>query len=207
MSAPPLFVLGVSRSGTTMLRVILDRSPGIAIPDETFFVPQLAHRHRGVVDSDELLEDVRRLPRLAAWGVPLEDIAARDDLGPAAVLGSPDIRGILAAPLGRSDKLKRVKARVRALRFPRLAALERSLDEEVRALELGPGVTVRFPPGLEGDEVTVEVRARRAEALREAVARLTRALEASAEERAADFIPMKGMMTPKKGLNKPKWGG
>ena len=74
---PPLFVLGVSRSGTTMLRVILDRSPGIAIPDETFFVPQLAHRHRGVVDPDELLEDVRRLPRLAAWEVPLEDIAAR----------------------------------------------------------------------------------------------------------------------------------
>jgi len=74
---PPVFVLGVSRSGTTMLRVILDRSPGIAIPDETFFVPQLAHRHRGDVDPDELLEDVRRLPRLAAWEVPLEDIAAR----------------------------------------------------------------------------------------------------------------------------------
>jgi sulfotransferase family protein len=74
---PPLFVLGVSRSGTTMLRVILDRSPGIAIPDETFFVPQLAHRHPGVVDPAELLEDVRRLPRLAAWEVPLEDIASR----------------------------------------------------------------------------------------------------------------------------------
>ena len=77
MSVPPLFVLGVSRSGTTMLRVILDRSPGIAIPDETFFVPQLAHRHGGVVDPAELLEDVRRLPRLAAWEVPLEDIASR----------------------------------------------------------------------------------------------------------------------------------
>ena len=45
LTVPPLFVLGVSRSGTTMLRVILDRSPGIAIPDETFFIPQLAHRH------------------------------------------------------------------------------------------------------------------------------------------------------------------
>ena len=85
MSAPPLFVLGVSRSGTTMLRVILDRSPGIAIPDETFFVPQLAHRHGGAVDPDELLEDVRRLPRLAAWEVPLEDIAAR--LSPGMTTG------------------------------------------------------------------------------------------------------------------------
>lgn len=60
-----------------MLRVILDRSPGIAIPDETFFVPQLAHRHRGIVDPEAFLDDVRRLPRLAAWDVPAEDIAAR----------------------------------------------------------------------------------------------------------------------------------
>src|SRR5687767_6895961 len=74
--SPPLFVLGVSRSGTTMLRVILDRSSGIAIPDETFFVPQLAHRHRGVVDPAELLDDLRRLPRLAAWGIAAEDLAA-----------------------------------------------------------------------------------------------------------------------------------
>ncbi len=72
----PLFVLGVSRSGTTLLRVILDRSPGIAIPDETFFVPQLAHRHRGEVDPTALLDDVRRLPRLAAWEVPADDLAA-----------------------------------------------------------------------------------------------------------------------------------
>jgi hypothetical protein len=59
-----------------MLRVILDRSSGIAIPDETFFVPQLAHRHRGVVDPAELLDDLRRLPRLAAWGIAAEDLAA-----------------------------------------------------------------------------------------------------------------------------------
>jgi hypothetical protein len=74
---PPLFVLGVSRSGTTLLRVILDRSPGIAIPDETFFVPQLAHRHRSPVDPGRFLDDLRRFPRLAAWGVSAEDLAAR----------------------------------------------------------------------------------------------------------------------------------
>ena len=77
----PLFVLGVSRSGTTLLRVILDRSPGIAIPDETFFIPQLAHRHSGPVDPAAFLDDIRRLPRLAAWGVPAEDFAARLQLG------------------------------------------------------------------------------------------------------------------------------
>ena len=75
--AAPLIVLGVSRSGTTLLRVMLDRSPGIAIPDETFFIPQLAHRHRGRVDSDSFLDDLRRFPRLAAWGLSADDFASR----------------------------------------------------------------------------------------------------------------------------------
>jgi len=121
-----------------------------------------------------------QLAELTEW---LEDIASRDGLAPAVVLGGPEIRGILAAPLGRSDKLKRVKARVRALRYPRLAALERSLDDDIRALDLGAGVTVRFPPGLEGDEVIVEMRARRPDALREAVGRLARAVEAGGFDR------------------------
>ncbi len=75
--SPPLFVLGVSRSGTTLLRVVLDRSPGIAIPDESFFIPLLARRHRGVVNRDRFLDDLSRLPTLSAWGLRLDDIAWR----------------------------------------------------------------------------------------------------------------------------------
>jgi hypothetical protein len=73
---PPLLLLGVSRSGTTLLRVILDRSPGIAIPDESFFVPLLARRHRGVVDSERFLDDLSRLTVLAEWGLRPDDVAA-----------------------------------------------------------------------------------------------------------------------------------
>jgi Sulfotransferase family len=73
----PLFVLGVSRSGTTLLRVVLDRSPGIAIPDESFFIPLLARRHRGEVDAAEFLDDLGRLTVLADWGVSVEDIGRR----------------------------------------------------------------------------------------------------------------------------------
>ncbi len=54
----PLVVLGVSRSGTTLLRVMLDRSPGIAIPDESFFVPLLARRHGRTIDAERFLDDV-----------------------------------------------------------------------------------------------------------------------------------------------------
>lgn len=73
---PPLIVLGVSRSGTTMLRVILDRSPGIAIPDESFFVPLLARRH-GRVDPARFLDDLARIPTLREWGLAPADVAPR----------------------------------------------------------------------------------------------------------------------------------
>jgi hypothetical protein len=72
-----LILLGVSRSGTTLLRVILDRSPGIAIPDESFFVPLLARRHRGVVDHARFLDDLSRLRALADWGLTPDDVAPR----------------------------------------------------------------------------------------------------------------------------------
>jgi len=73
----PLFVLGVSRSGTTLLRVVVDRSPGIAIPDESFFIPLLARRHRGKVDRARFLDDLSRLQVLTAWGVSPADVGPR----------------------------------------------------------------------------------------------------------------------------------
>ena len=77
MSEPPLLVLGVRRSGTTLLRVMIDRNSGIAVPDESYFVPQLAHRHGRSVDPQAFLDDLRRLPTLREWGLPPDDVAAR----------------------------------------------------------------------------------------------------------------------------------
>jgi hypothetical protein len=74
---PPLFVLGVRRSGTTLLRVMLDRNPALAIPDESYFVPQLARRHRGTVDRESFLADLRRLPTLVEWQLSPDAVAAR----------------------------------------------------------------------------------------------------------------------------------
>ncbi len=74
---PPLILLGVSRSGTTLLRVILDRSPGIAIPDESFFVPLLARRHGRTIKAERFLDDVARVPTIRDWGVSVADVAAR----------------------------------------------------------------------------------------------------------------------------------
>jgi hypothetical protein len=75
--APPLIVLGVGRSGTTLLRVMLDRNSELAIPYESFFVPQLAHRHGGRPDLDDFLDDLRRLRTLYDWGIAPEDVRPR----------------------------------------------------------------------------------------------------------------------------------
>lgn len=77
--APPVIVLGVGRSGTTLLRVMLDRHSELAIPYETFFVPQLAHRHGSgsKPDLDEFLDDVGRLRTLYDWGITAADVRPR----------------------------------------------------------------------------------------------------------------------------------
>jgi hypothetical protein len=115
----------------------------------------------------------------------LEEIAARERTAPASLLGAPEVQGILAAPLGRADKVKRLKALLRRRRYPRLAALEAALEAEVGALgfRLGRAVRVRFPPGLEGGEITVEISADRPGALRKAVERLHAAVDEGGFER------------------------
>ena len=75
--APPVIVLGVGRSGTTLLRVMLDRSSELAIPYETFFVPQLAHRHGRRPKLDDFLDDLGRLRTLYDWGITPDDVRPR----------------------------------------------------------------------------------------------------------------------------------
>ena len=76
-SSPPVIVLGVRRSGTTLLRVMLDRNAELAIPDESYFVPQLARRHRGIVQVETFVDDLRRLPTLVEWKLAPDAVALR----------------------------------------------------------------------------------------------------------------------------------
>jgi Sulfotransferase family len=74
---PPVLVLGVRRSGTTLLRVMLDRNSELAVPDESYFIPQLADRHLRHVEPDQFVDDLRRIDTLADWSVPLDKVRAR----------------------------------------------------------------------------------------------------------------------------------
>jgi hypothetical protein len=75
--APPVIVLGVGRSGTTLLRVMLDRNSELAIPYESFFVTALAHRHGSRPQLDDFLDDLGRFYQLYEWGIAPEDVRPR----------------------------------------------------------------------------------------------------------------------------------
>ena len=87
MSAP-FFVVGNDRSGTTMLRLVLDRSREAAIPPESMFLIDLAPAWRSgrLGERSEAERVLRRLwahPRLAHWGLPPEPPAVPSGLGHA----------------------------------------------------------------------------------------------------------------------------
>ena len=81
---PAPFIVGVPRSGTTMLRLMLDAHPDLAIPPETYFVTNLIEAADGGAGPDQLanvlvghrrwgdlgIEEAELRRRLAAIGKP-----------------------------------------------------------------------------------------------------------------------------------------
>jgi hypothetical protein len=77
VSGPPVVILGVSRSGTTLLKEMLDGSSALAIPSESYFIPQLWDRHGPDPDPEAILDDLGRIARVRGWGVTPEDVRRR----------------------------------------------------------------------------------------------------------------------------------
>jgi hypothetical protein len=75
--AAAVVVLGVSRSGTTLLKEMLDGHPVLAIPSESYFIPQLWDRHGRRPDKEAFLADVERLARVREWGVTRDQVSMR----------------------------------------------------------------------------------------------------------------------------------
>ena len=116
-----------------------------------------------------LRPSARHLADILDW---LEDIAARDRAVPGAVLADPELRAIAASGSSAPERLKRWKERLRRVRYPRLAARETVLAEQIRAMACGPAVVITPPAGLEGGVVTVTMRVRSASDLGDAIERL-----------------------------------
>jgi hypothetical protein len=92
-TAPPPapFVVGATRSGTTLLRLMLDAHPQLAIPSETHFIPELiAAREKHGASPEQMLELLTSHRRWGDFGIDADALAARwaqlDPLtGPEAV--------------------------------------------------------------------------------------------------------------------------
>lgn len=71
----PFFIVGNDRSGTTVLRLALDRSPDVAIPTESTFLADVLPRLGGRVDLGDDHEAKRFMarvwnhPRVRLWGL------------------------------------------------------------------------------------------------------------------------------------------
>ncbi|MSQ47317.1 MAG: hypothetical protein EXR78_02840 [Deltaproteobacteria bacterium] len=90
----------------------------------------------------------------------LEEITTRDGGTTRELLTRAEISQPLQNALSRNDKLKAVKEALRRLRYPRLSRLEEEVRAGVKALDLGNRIQLSFPPMLEGEEITVEIKAR-----------------------------------------------
>jgi Sulfotransferase family len=77
MASQPVVLLGVSRSGTTLLKEMLDRHSELAIPTESYFISQLWDRHGASPDPEQFANDIGRLPRVREWGVTPTDVRER----------------------------------------------------------------------------------------------------------------------------------
>jgi hypothetical protein len=88
---PAPFVVGVGRSGTTLLRLMLDAHPGMAIPPETHFLPPMIEQFSRVrVTPERVLAAIKEAPQsgLPESGVSEEELLERlDQIRP---LNAPD---------------------------------------------------------------------------------------------------------------------
>lgn len=108
----------------------------------------------------------------------LEEIALRDRQSIYAILTSKSVDDIATDPrLGRADRLKRIKERIRRLRFPRLAETEDTIRAKIQDLKLHPEIRVTVPPGLEGGKLRIEFAATSHAEIKQMAAKLTEAAD------------------------------
>ena len=94
----PVFIVGCGRSGTTMLRLMLDSHPALSIPGESTFIRYLWINRRDYGTGDRfrperLLDDILTDANFMRWGVSPQNVRDR-----VSRLVSPTFADIVAAP-------------------------------------------------------------------------------------------------------------
>jgi hypothetical protein len=94
----PFFIVGNDRSGTTMLRLIVDRGPEAAVPPESMFLTDLtpaldAGEPRDAAAAEELMRRVWEHPKVRLW-----ELGTAPPPVPPGLVGEDAYRFIAAAP-------------------------------------------------------------------------------------------------------------
>jgi Sulfotransferase family len=71
------FVVGVGRSGTTLLRLMLDAHPEMAVPPETHFIPDVIRACDRGASRERVVEILARSRRWGDMGISVEKIRER----------------------------------------------------------------------------------------------------------------------------------
>ena len=86
----------------------------------------------------------------------VQEIAIREDLQPAEILQSKEIRTILdRAELNRNEKGSKVRSYLKQRRFPTLTKAEKRFSKALKALKLNEHVHMTAPPYFEGGPHTL----------------------------------------------------
>ena len=73
MDGVPFFIVGSARSGTTLLRVILNAHPNVTVPPESRFVTEL-WRHSSEVSAERFLSALEQHRQFQSWNLPIEAV-------------------------------------------------------------------------------------------------------------------------------------
>jgi Sulfotransferase family len=106
---PPMpFVVGVGRSGTTLLRLMLDAHPQMAIPPETHFIPPLLESFERLrVSPERVMEVVVDSPSSGWEDMGLSESELLERLRALKPFNSPDVaRAFYAAYAARHGKAR-----------------------------------------------------------------------------------------------------
>jgi hypothetical protein len=144
---PAIFIVGVARSGTTLLRLMLDAHPRLAIPPETHFIPKVI---KALDAGEDPLAEITGHRRWPDFGLDESELRARVDRhrSPSAADVLREFYGLYAEKHGKSRwgdkstnyirKLKPISRTLPEARFVHLIRDGRDVAMSQVAVHFGP---------------------------------------------------------------------
>jgi hypothetical protein len=131
-SGPPLFVVGSGRSGTTLVRLMLDTHAELAMPGESYFIPRLRRQFPDPIDPEVLTPALLRMPHFRNWKVAESSVWER-----VRTLEEPTFADVIeAAFLANADEHGKTRWGDKTPEYARRIPLLHSLWPDARFVHL-----------------------------------------------------------------------